>query len=151
LVKHFSAPAQAVDIATLADALARERGTGDAAKKPPAPKRELVRPREFRAWTGVWRDPWFGDVSLCAKGRKVYFVAAKSPRLSGPVYRADGRFLVDWDDDSVDAEPWLDFKAAGEGGAPATLALAHVDPEADFSYDYADLAFTRVGDCKPAR
>ena len=27
------------------------------------------------------------------------------------------------------------------------LRLSKVDPEADFSYDYEDLAFTRVGDC----
>ena len=30
---------------------------------------------------------------------------------------------------------------------PMGLRLSKVDPEADFSYDYEDLAFTRVGDC----
>ena len=28
------------------------------------------------------------------------------------------------------------------------LTLSVVDPEADFSYDFHDLAFTRVGDCR---
>ena len=150
LVKHYSAPTQAVDVASLAVQLASERGESAGASKPPAPKRGIVRPKALAAWTGVWRDPWFGEVSICPKGRKVYFVAAKSPRLSGPVFEAGGRYLVDWDDDSVDAEPWLDFTAAADG-SPATLRLSHVDPEADFSYDYADLAFAKVGDCKPVR
>ena len=53
---------------------------------------------------------------------------------------------MDWDDDSVDAEAWLDFAGNGNGDV-ATLTLAKVDPEADFSYDYEDLAFSRIGDC----
>jgi len=32
-------------------------------------------------------------------------------------------------------------------GAPPTLTLAAIDPEIDFSYDYQDLHFSRVGDC----
>jgi len=56
------------------------------------------------------------------------------------------RWLVDWDDDSVDAEPWLRFHPASDG-APPRMTLSHVDPDADFSYDYADLDFQRVGGC----
>ena len=36
----------------------------------------------------------------------------------------------------------------GAGGEGAVLTLSAVDPEADFSYDYHDLAFTRVRDCR---
>lgn len=54
--------------------------------------------------------------------------------------------LVDWRDDSIDAESWLDFSMPAPG-APVTLRLSKVDPEADFSYDYENLLFTRVGDC----
>ena len=56
------------------------------------------------------------------------------------------RWLVDWDDDGVDAEAWLHPPSRGQGDG-ATLTLSHVDPDADFSYDYADLAFTRERDC----
>ena len=28
-----------------------------------------------------------------------------------------------------------------------TLAMSKVDPDADFSYDYEDLAFERIGKC----
>ena len=55
--------------------------------------------------------------------------------------------LVDWDEDSVDAEPWLHFTAAQADG-DAGLTLSHVDPDADFSYDYADLDFRRTQACR---
>lgn len=64
----------------------------------------------------------------------------KSPQLIGKLMRVDDHVLVDWDPDDVDAEAWLTFAAA-------TLTLSKVDPDADFSYDYEDLAFTRVGGC----
>src|SRR5690606_18204804 len=95
--------------------------------------------------TGIWRDPWFGDVSLCPAGDRVRFTAANSPRLRGTVMRANGRFLVDRDDDSVDAEAWLEFAAAD--GDAALMSMAKVDPQADFSFDYEDLAFIRNGRC----
>ena len=46
----------------------------------------------------------------------------------------------------MDEEPWLTFTA----GRPVTLTLAKVDPDGDFSSDYEDLSFTRVGACKPS-
>ena len=61
--------------------------------------------------------------------------------------RVGERWLVDWDDDSVDAEPWLHFAAAAAGGG-AGLTLSHVDPDADFSYAYADLDFHRTQACR---
>jgi len=149
LVKRYSAPDEDVDIAKLADELARDRGPA-AARKPTEAKREPVRPRDAPAWAGVYEDAWFGSVSICPEGRKVIFAAQKSPRLKGTVLRVGERLLVDWDDASVDAEPWLDFTAADDA-QPMTLALSHVDPEADFSYDYPDLAFKWVGACKASR
>ena len=93
---------------------------------------------------GVWRDLWFGEVSLGKRGDKVRFNSAKSPLMTGVVMRVGQRYLVDWDDDSVDAEAWLNF---ADGAKDAALTLAKVDPQADFSFDYEDLAFTRERDC----
>jgi hypothetical protein len=58
--------------------------------------------------------------------------------------QVDERYLVDWDDDSVDAEAWLDF---GNDGDASRLTMTKVDPQADFSFDYEDLSFTRAGTC----
>jgi len=98
------------------------------------------------AWLGRYRDPWFGEVTVCAAGDGVRFTSMKSPRLSGPVLREGERLLVDFDTLGADADAWMDFSPAAED-APARLAMAKVDPEADFSYDYEDLAFERLGDC----
>jgi hypothetical protein len=95
--------------------------------------------------TGIWRDPWFGDVSICPRDDRVRFSATKSPRLSGTIVQVDERYLVDWDDDSVDAEAWLDFRSSDDGRL--LLTMAKVDPQADFSFDYEDLAFTRERRC----
>ena len=98
------------------------------------------------ALLGVWRDPWFGEVALCPRADGIGFASARSPLMRGRLMRVGERWLVDWDADSVDAEAWLHPPSpAGENGA--TLTLSHVDPDADFSYDYGDLAFTRLRDC----
>jgi CubicO group peptidase (beta-lactamase class C family) len=154
LVKHFTAPGAGLDVAHYAEWLAAER-TRQADDAAPSPKAEgaaaaasrtAVSAGEGAAWTGRWRDPWFGEVSICPAGDGIRFEAAKSPKLAGRVMRTvGGRLLVDWDDADVDAEAWLDF--AGDGAQPERLTMAKVDPEADFSYDYEDLAFVRTGDC----
>ena len=90
---------------------------------------------------GIWRDPWFGEVSLCPRGDGVAFEAAKSPRLRGPVLRVGNQYLVQWE--HGDAEAWLHAPASKAGN----LHMSKVDPDADFSYDFEDLAFKRVRDC----
>ncbi|MBS0487697.1 MAG: penicillin-binding protein, partial [Proteobacteria bacterium] len=88
--------------------------------------------------------PWFGDAGLCAQGDKVRFVSAKSPRVAGQVMRVGDRYLVQWDTDAVDVDAWLRLPEKRGG----VLHLAKVDPDADFSSDFEDLAFTRSGDCR---
>ncbi|MFZ1796426.1 MAG: penicillin-binding protein, partial [Dokdonella sp.] len=74
---------------------------------------------------------------------RVRFRSAKSPLMRGTLMQVGQRQLVEWDAEGVDAEAWLDFTT---GNAP-TLHMSKVDPQADFSFDYEDLAFTRVADC----
>ena len=61
--------------------------------------------------------------------------------------RVGQRVLIDWDDDRVDAEAWLDI-TDGSGKKPAMLAMTKVDPSADFSFDFEDLSFKREHDCE---
>jgi CubicO group peptidase (beta-lactamase class C family) len=141
LVKHFTAPRKAQPLKFYADAVAQERRQRSEATQAALPQREPAAPDALRANLGRYRDPWFGEVSLCENGGQVRFAAAKSPLMTGTLMQAGGRLLVDWQDDSVDAEAWLEFSPA------RTLTLSKVDPDADFSYDYEDLLFTRTGDC----
>lgn len=129
-------------VASFADELQGPLGPAMATTEPsPALPVEL---QSVREWLGIYRDPWFGDVSVCARSGDVQFVAAKSPRLAGSLMQSGGRVLVDWRDESVDVDAWLDF--ALEQGTPV-MSMTKVDPDADFSFDFEDLRFTRVAAC----
>ena len=141
LLKHFTRPGKARSVANYADELARAEQVRHTSRVPDTSSRRPATATELATHLGVWRDPWFGEVSICARDHAVHFASAKSPTLSGQVMRVDSRYLVQWD--HGDAEAWLNFPPA----ANDTLHMAKVDPDADFSYDYEDLAFKRIGDC----
>jgi CubicO group peptidase (beta-lactamase class C family) len=146
LVKQFTAPARGWSVAQYADALVKEREAAPPERKAPdVSARKPSTPGTLRKWLGVYRDPWFGEVSICEREGRVAFTSAKSPQLAGDVMDVNGRLLVDWYEDSVDAEAWLDF---AEACGATTLKMSKVDPEADFSYDYEDLSFNRVRTCE---
>jgi hypothetical protein len=140
LVKHFTAPRAARPLKFYADEIAAERRQRNEIAQAALPAREPATLDSLAVNLGVYRDPWFGEVAICPQDGRVRFAAAKSPLLTGTLMRAGGRVLVDWHDDSVDVEAWLEF-------SPSALTLSKVDPDADFSYDYEDLLFTRARDC----
>ncbi len=143
LLMHLTAPNRAPSVTRYADELAREEQARHASRVPDTSSREAATAAELAVHLGVWRDPWFGQVSICADDHLVTLASAKSPTLSGQVMRVGHRYLVHWA--HGDAEAWLRFPSdAGD-----SLQMAKVDPDADFSYDYEDLAFKRSGDCPP--
>jgi hypothetical protein len=148
LLKRFTRPdAPALDVPHYANLLEQARvQAGPAARTLDATAARVpVDTAASHAQQGIWRDPWFGEVALCPQQGALRFQARKSPLLGGRVMRVGARWLVDWDETSVDAEPWLTFATAADG--TQRMHLAHVDPNADFSYDYADLDFVRVAPC----
>lgn len=147
LLDRFADHENARGIAHYAAELEKEHEAGRAGTEAgvaSVPARQPASKDELATHLGVYRDPWFGDVSLCANGTTVELRSHKSPRLRGTVLRAGDGWLVDWLDASVDAEPWLHFAAAGKD---SRMTMSKVDPDADFSYDYGDLSFTRTHDC----
>ncbi|MFT3754849.1 MAG: serine hydrolase [Pseudoxanthomonas sp.] len=151
LTKHYTAPQQGATVAYYGDLLERESG-GPAApsRAPDTSKRVAGKPAQFAGLLGGYEDPWFGKATVCAVDGKVEFRAEKSPLLAGTLMRVGSRWLIDWHDDEVDAEAWADFSLASDA-KPASLKLALVDPDADFSYDYHDLDFVRRDDCPVSR
>ena len=145
LIKHYTRRDPALTVAHYASLIAAEEaGRPVGEKAPDTSNRRKATAAELRTRLGVYRDPWFGEISLCPAGEGVRLRAARSPLLVGMVQRVGERWLVDWDDVSVDAEAWLQF---GTGKAQPDLRMSKVDPQADFSYDYEDLAFTRLRAC----
>jgi CubicO group peptidase (beta-lactamase class C family) len=145
LLKYFTAPGNARDVASYADELARDAAAPSHSRAPDVSARVPATKAGLQPWLGVWRDPWFGEISICGHGHEVRFDAAKSPSMRGQVMQLGERHLVDWDEDSVDAEAWLTLAGSGDG---ATLTMSKVDPDADFSFDYEDLAFSRIRACE---
>jgi len=141
LLKHFTVPGKARSVASYADELARDENMRHASRVPDTSSRKPAAASDLGSNLGVWRDPWFGEVSICARDHTVRFASARSPMLAGQVMRVGDRYLVHWN--HGDAEAWLRFPAAVDG----VLHMAKVDPDADFSYDYEDLAFKRIAGC----
>ena len=146
LLKHFTSAAEHRRVAEYADAIAHEPAA-PAHKAPDTSSRLPLTASQAQRLLGVWRDPWFGEASVCMRGDTVRFASAKSPLLTGTLMRVGQRVLIDWDDDRVDAEAWLDI-TDGSGKKPAMLAMTKVDPSADFSFDFEDLSFKREHDCE---
>ena len=145
LLKRWTQPGAGLDVNHYAGLLDAERGAQVAAGRvrPDTSAARPVKPAAFAA-QGIYRDPWFGEVRLCAAGKTVEWRSAKSPRMVATVKQIDGRLLLDWNNLGEDADAWLTLE--GEGGT-ATMTLAPIDPDIDFSYDFQDLHFTRHGNC----
>ena len=147
LLKLFTAPEKSLGVAGYADELGKPAATTTAATKPKLPDiaaRKPVPVAELRDWLGTWRDPWFGEVRICAAGDGVEWRAVKSPRMHGRISLLAGRHFLHWDDEAVDEDAWLDFSGSGNA---RSLRMAKRNPEGDFSSDYEHMAFTRVGGC----
>jgi len=144
-LKHYTAPGSTQGIAEyLALLQAEQADRRDAGHVRPDTRARRPAPLPAtRAWQGRYRDPWLGEARLCPVGGVLRFSVEKSPRLSGAVMQLGPRWLVQWDTLGADAEPWLQVTP----GTPTTLSLTAIDPDIDFSYDYQDLHFTRIGDC----
>ena len=141
LLKAFTAPSKARSVDSYADELAAKETQRHASRVPDTSSRRPATAKETAGVLGVWRDPWFGEITLCPRGDQVELAAAKSPRLRGPLMRVGDDYLVQWE--HGDAEAWLIVPPSKQGA----LRMAKVDPDADFSYDFEDLAFRRVRGC----
>jgi CubicO group peptidase (beta-lactamase class C family) len=146
ILKHFTAPGKGRSVASYADELARAHRR-QVSHMPDTSSRVPATAQALKADLGVWRSPWFGKVSICEDHDQVRFSSAKSPTLTGTVMRVGKHDLVDWDEYGSSAEAWLNFDGS-DNSAAATLHMAKVDPDGDFSWDWDDLAFTRLHGCE---
>lgn len=150
LTKHLTSPGSGLDVEYYAGLLeqARARPADDqgASAVPDTGDRVAADAAALGQWQGVYEDPWFGRVSVCAvDGGRVEFASERSPMLTGTVMESGGRLLVDWHELTVSAEPWLEFSQPDDGAA--ALEMARINPAVGSSYGFQDLAFVRTGDC----
>jgi CubicO group peptidase (beta-lactamase class C family) len=147
LMKQFTAPQSKPSIAKYADLLAEDEkasapaqgSDGKDAVPATSPRTAVAAPFDAQR-IGTWKDPWFGVVRVCPDGDRLKFASDKSPMMVGTMMRVGDRWLIDWDNDRMDLEAWVDF----ENGH---MRLRKTDPEGDFSSDFEDLDFTRISGC----
>jgi CubicO group peptidase (beta-lactamase class C family) len=93
-------------------------------------------------YAGRYRDPWYGDVTVTERGGRLWIDFTRTPVFKGP--------LEPWGPDAFRTR-WA--KGAGEdavvtfaveNGRATAMRMKALSPLADFSYDFHDLALTRV-------
>jgi CubicO group peptidase (beta-lactamase class C family) len=143
LLKSFTQPDRHHSVNEYAQLIDDEKTAAKHARAPDVSDRAPASASSLKSILGRWRDPWLGEVSLCPDAGKVRFASEKSPRLTGVVMRIKGRDFITWDHGNTDA--WLQPPTARR----SSLRLAKIDPSADFSDDFEDLDFHRIGSCAP--
>ena len=94
------------------------------------------------AYVGVYRDRWFGDVTVYRDGEGLVIAAAKSPRLKGRLEPYLGNtFVARWNDRTLEGDAYVTFS----GATPDTIdrmAMQAVSDRSDF--DFEDMQLMRV-------
>lgn len=93
------------------------------------------------AYVGDYVDPWFGRISVTAKDGRLWIDMLRNPGMRGELRPwSRDTFQTVWADKSF--EPAFVSFAFGPQDRVERVSMRAVSPQADFSYDYRDLAFT---------
>lgn len=98
---------------------------------------------DISLFTGMYTDPWFGDVTVSVKNGRTWFDSKRSPKLTGEMFAYKGNtFVVKWRDRSMDADAFVNFRLDEQGKASG-ITMRAISPLTDFSFDFQDLDFHR--------
>ena len=103
-------------------------------------KKERNRKLDITKYAGIYKDPWFGKISIKPEKGHLVFKSFRSPKLSGPMYYyGDNTFVVKWTDRSLEeADAFVIFQL-DEKGKALRFSMKGISPAIDFSYDFQDL------------
>ncbi|MFA6275165.1 MAG: serine hydrolase [Pedobacter sp.] len=105
-----------------------------------AQKSSNVKP-DIKNYLGIFKDAWFGDVTISELNGKMHFQAKNSPKLRGDMtYYKGNTFIVKWYDRSLDADAFVNFSLNNNASADG-FKLEAISPLTDFSFDFQDLDF----------
>ncbi|AKU22921.1 serine hydrolase [Massilia sp. NR 4-1] len=100
------------------------------------------------AYNGAYQDAWYGTVTIRQDGKKQLLSFDRTPDLVGELeHFQHDTFIVRWKERNFNADAYVSF-ALNPDGSIERMKMAPVSTETDFSYDFADLAFTPVKDGK---
>jgi len=98
----------------------------------------------LEAYTGTYRDSWYGDIFIELVDGVLFFRSARTTQLAGPLehFQFD-TFIVRWTDRQLMADAYLSFGMTPEGSIDR-ITMKAVSPATDFSFDFHDLDLRRV-------
>jgi len=116
-----------------------ERGTAaerDSTSRPSLP---------LERYAGIYRDAWYGDVTVALEDGKLVIRFGHTPSLAGElVHWQYDTFVARWYDRELRADAFVTF-SLDPSGVIARAAMRAVSPATDFSFDFQDL------DLRPVR
>jgi len=95
------------------------------------------------SYAGRYADPWYGPIAIREKDGALTIDFLQTPNMIGPLeHWAYDTFVARWPDPTM--EPAYVTFTLDASGKPEKISMKAFSPIADFSFDYHDLAFTRV-------
>jgi CubicO group peptidase (beta-lactamase class C family) len=109
-----------------------------------APRPSVGPSLDWEKYAGVYHDPWYGEVFLETGDAGLVIRFSRTPVLVGDLeHWQHDTFLVRWRERELRADAFITFDLAPTGGILGARMEA-ASPEVDFSYDFQDLALTRL-------
>ncbi|MEO0398979.1 MAG: serine hydrolase [Pseudomonadota bacterium] len=94
-------------------------------------------------YAGVYRDAWYGDVTITNNVDGLAIDMSRSELLDGPLSHYDGdQFVAFWPDRTLKADAFVNFVV--EDGVVTGMTMKAVSDITDFSYDFHHLDLKRV-------
>ncbi len=100
--------------------------------------------RPLSAYSGTWRDRWYGDVALEDANGKLVIRMVQTPSMVGDLEHWQYEtFKVRWRDRTLRADAFITFQLDAEG-KPVRATMEPESPAVDFSFDFQDLRLERA-------
>lgn len=101
---------------------------------------------DLKKFAGVYRDRWYGDIVVDLEHDGLRILFTHSPRLIGSMQPiGDRKFLVSWDDRTLDADAIMEFDV-DKSGAAISARMSRASSQVSKAYDYQDLQLLRIMD-----
>ena len=134
-------------VSIIADAAGQRQAAGDEAVAEAWATRnaESSPSLPLEAYTGTYRDPWYGEVYISiSDDGTLHFAASRNAPLEGPlVHFQYDTFVAEWTDRRLMADAYVTFTLGADGTAER-IRMKAVSPTTDFSFDFHDLDLVRV-------
>jgi CubicO group peptidase (beta-lactamase class C family) len=121
--------------AEIAEAEKKSQAARDTASRPALP---------LAGYAGLYRDDWYGDVTIGLESEKLVMRFSHTPALVGDLehWQFD-TFVARWRDRELRADAFVSFSLDPDGKIDE-VKLRAVSPETDFSFDFHDLLLRPV-------